>query len=126
MEKITFQKGMGMLSMSGLNNIDEHRLEFFWEKLKHYEDKEFLAGVNKVTDEIDQFYGNENIPLLIKNAISAIKAELARWKSKNAHKKLVSKWQMEQLEEKRQLENQKKIKEIVKNIGKPVQQEKAK
>ena len=117
---------MGMLSMSGLNNIDEHRLEFFWEKLKHYEDKEFLAGVNKVTDEIDQFYGNENIPLLIKNAISAIKAELARWKRNNAHKKLVSKWQMEQLEEKRQLENQKKIKEIVKNIGKPVQQEKAK
>ncbi len=115
-----------MLSMSGLKNIDEHHLEFFWEKLKHFEDKEFLAGVNKVTDETDRFYGNENIPLLIKNAISAIKAERSRWERNNAHKKQIAKWQREQLEEIRQLKAKNEINEIVKNIGKPVQQEKAK
>jgi hypothetical protein len=66
--------------MSGMKALDEQTLEFFWRKLSHIEDKDFMEVAYKLSDDIEYFYGNENIPVLVKQKLSEVKSERGRLK----------------------------------------------
>ena len=101
MDKQTYQRGILVLSMSGLK-IDEDSVEFFWQRLKKMDGVEFLEAIGKedgngvglINDpKFKTWYGNENVPLLIMEKQKELKTERNKLRLKEKDKQRQLEWE---------------------------------
>jgi len=62
MNRETFKKGLAVLSMVGMGELDNYQLKTWWELLNDIDDKLFLDSVKRLCKETEKFYPGDNIP----------------------------------------------------------------